>query len=152
MHYTFPGGLTWHWTDCEGDGFGTRADPDWPQHRMGITFEGSEGWVYIWRGQVDAHPKSLLQVEIGPRDKHHLRRELPGDFIACVRDGRRTCAPVEVAHRSTTLCSIAAISMRVRRKLVWDADRETFAQARTAVAAYAWTIDHDQLVPNASNK
>jgi len=126
MHFTFPGGLTWHWTDCEGDGFGSRADAGWPQHRMGITFEGTEGWVYIWRGQVDAHPKSLLQVEIGSRDKHHLRQELPGDFIACVRDGRRTCAPVEVAHRSTTLCSIAAISMLVRRKLVWDADRETF--------------------------
>ncbi len=127
MRYRFAGGLTWHWTDCEGDGFGTRAGPDWPQNRMGITFEGTEGWVYIWRGQVDAHPKSLLKVEIGPSEKVQLRRPLRADFIHCVRSRLETCAPVEVAHRSTTLCSIGAISMLVRRKLTWDPVKEEFA-------------------------
>jgi predicted dehydrogenase len=129
MHYTFPDGLTWHWTDCEGEGWGSRAGPGWPQHRMGITFEGSEGWVFIWRSQVDAHPKSLLNVTIGPRDK--VRLNLPDggpipDFIECVRRRRQTCAPVEVAHRSTTLCSLGAISMQLGRKVVWDPAKETF--------------------------
>jgi len=127
MRYTFAGGLTWHWTDCEGDGFGSRAAPDWPQNRMGITLEGSKGWVFIWRGQVDAQPKSLLKVVIGPNEKVQLRRPLRADFIDCVRKGIETCAPVEVAHRSTTLCSIGAISMLVRRKLTWDPVKEEFA-------------------------
>ena len=35
---------------------------------------------------------------------------------------------------------------------VTPADREAFAQARTAIAAYAWIIDHDQLVPKISPK
>jgi hypothetical protein len=126
MHYTFPGGLTWHWTDCEGEGWGSRADPGWPQNRMGITFEGTEGWVFIWRGQVEAHPKRLLDVPIGPSEKVQLRRQLPPDFIACVRAGSRTCAPVEVAHRSTTLCAIGAIGMLVGRKLLWDPAAERF--------------------------
>jgi len=120
MRYTFSGGLTWHWTDCAGDGFGSRAGPDWPQNRMGITLEGSEGWVYIWRGQVDAHPKSLLGVHVGPNAAVQLRRPLRADFIDCVRRRLPTCAPVEVAQRSTTLCSIGAISMLLRRKLTWD--------------------------------
>ena len=91
MHYAFPGGLTWHWTDCLGDGFGSRSGADWPQNRMGITFEGTEGWVFIWRGQVDAHPKKLLEIQIGPRDKVRLREQLPGDFIDCVRRAVPTC-------------------------------------------------------------
>jgi predicted dehydrogenase len=126
MRFRFANGLTWHWTDCEGDGFGSRAGPDWPQHRMGITFEGEEGWVFIWRGQVDAHPKPLVQRGTGPDEPVQLRRGLRGDFIDCVRNGVKTCAPVEVAHRSTTLCSIAAISMSLGRKLVWDPVREEF--------------------------
>jgi hypothetical protein len=126
MHYRFANGLTWHWTDCEGDGFGSRAGTDWPQHRMGITFEGDEGWVFIWRGQVDAHPKTLLKVEIPPSAPVQLRRPLQGDFIRCVREGSATCAPVAVAHRATTLCSIAAIGMLVRRKLTWDPVAEEF--------------------------
>jgi predicted dehydrogenase len=126
MRYTFAGGPTWHWTDCAGDGFGSRADGDWPQHRMGVTFEGTEGQVFIWRNQVEAEPKTLLSVRIGPNDKVRLRENLPGDFIDCIRQGRRTCAPVEVAHRSTTLCGIAAIGMQLRRKLTWDGKREQF--------------------------
>jgi predicted dehydrogenase len=127
MRYSFPSGLTWHWTDCAGDGFGSRSDGDWPQHRMGVTFEGTEGSVFIWRNQVEAEPKKLLTVRIGPSDRVRLRETLPGDFIDCIRQGRRTCAPVEAAHRSTTLCSIAAIGMLLRRKVTWDFKREQFA-------------------------
>lgn len=126
MRFAFRGGLTWHWTDCAGDGFGSRAESDWPQNRMGIAFEGSEGRVFIWRNQVEAEPEKLLRVRIGPNDRVRLRETLPGDFIDCIRQGRRTCAPVEVAHRSTTLCSIAAIGMQLRRKVTWDGKREEF--------------------------
>ena len=126
MRYTFADGLTWHWTDCEGDGFGSRAGLDWPQHPMGITFEGTQGWVFIWRGQVDAHPKSLLTVDIRPDAPVQLRRPLQADFVHCVRHGLKTCASIEVAHHSTTLCSIAAISMLLRRKLTWDPIKEGF--------------------------
>jgi hypothetical protein len=93
---------------------------------MGITFQGTEGSVFIWRDQVEAHPEKLLRVRIGPNDKVHLRENLPSDFIDCVRRGRRTCAPVEVAHRSTTLCSLGAIGMLLGRKLTWDPSREEF--------------------------
>jgi len=96
---------------------------------MGITFEGSEGSVFIWRGVVDAQPKALLETKIGPKARIHLNRpqgeEIP-DFIECVKRGLRTCAPVEVAHRATNLCSIAAISMLLNRKLTWNAAREEF--------------------------
>jgi hypothetical protein len=68
----------------------------------------------------------LLNVRIGSRDRVRLQETLPGDFIECVRRGKRTCAPVEVAHRATNLCSIGAISMLLGRKLTWDPAREEF--------------------------
>jgi hypothetical protein len=98
---------------------------------MGITFEGTEGWVFIWRGMVDAHPKSLLDVKIGSQDKIHLNRpggEAIPDFIECVKRRLDTCAPVEIAHRSTNMCSLGAISMLLNRKVVWDADKEEFVR------------------------
>lgn len=125
MNYRFANGVTWNWTDTPSwEPLKDWSDP--VRHPMGIRFEGTEGWVFIWRGEVDAHPKKLLRVRIGPRDKVRLRENLPPDFVDCVRQGRRTCAPAEIAHRTTTLCSIAAIGMLLGRKLTWDPAHQRF--------------------------
>jgi predicted dehydrogenase len=148
MHYTFANGLTWHWSDCMGGGWGSHAEPGWTQHRMGITLEGSTGKVFIWRGTVDADPPSLLSVRIGPGDRVHLVRpqgEPIPDFIDCIRQGRQTCAPVEVAHRATTVCSIGAIGMLVGRPLTWDPTQEVFNdpeadRLRSRALREPWTL------------
>jgi predicted dehydrogenase len=122
MNFRFANGVTWNWTDTPS----WEPQPNWDdsaRHRMGIRLEGTEGWVFIWRGMVDAHPKSLLQTRISRDAQVQLVR--PGgepipDFIDCVRQQRPTCAPVEIAHRSTTLCSLGAISMQLKRKVIWD--------------------------------
>jgi hypothetical protein len=126
MHYMFEGGLTWHWTETESESVGALKEPEWPQHRMGIELEGTEGSVFIWRNIVDANPKSLLHLKIGSKDKVHLADNLPGSFIDCVREGRQTCAPVETGHHSTNLCSIAAIGMLLNRTVYWDAAKQQF--------------------------
>jgi predicted dehydrogenase len=129
LHYKFPNGVTWHWTDCYDGSWGSRARSGWPQHPMGIRFEGTEGSVFIWREFVDAQPKSLLEVKLPPHAAIQLNRpygeEIP-DFIECVKRRLRTCAPVEVAQRTTNLCSIAAISMRLNRRLTWNTANEEF--------------------------
>lgn len=134
MNYRFANGVTWNWTDTPA----WDPLPDWNdpvRHKMGIRLEGTEGWVFIWRGMVEAEPKSLLNVRIGPQDRVRLVR--PGgepipDFIECVRRQQRTCAPVEIAHRSTNLCSLGEISMLLRRKLVWNPVREEFVNDKEA--------------------
>jgi predicted dehydrogenase len=140
MHYHFPNNVTWHVTDTSDDWDGRTPSPgagEWngKKYPMGIFFKGSEGWVYIWRGLVDAQPKSLLEVKIGSRDKVHLvnpgGRPIPG-FIECVKKRLETCAPVEIAHRSTNLCSIGAIAMAVQRPLKWDMTKEEFLDDQEA--------------------
>jgi predicted dehydrogenase len=128
MNYRFANGVTWNWTDTPA----WEPLKDWNdpvRHRMGIRLEGTAGWVFIWRGMVDAHPKSLLHTRIGAHDRIRLVRpaaEPIPDFIECVRQHKQTCAPVAVAHRSTTLCNLGAISMLLRRKVVWDPVKEEF--------------------------
>ena len=92
------------------------------KEHMGVTFEGSEGKIYVNRGTLEAEPKSLLDSKIGPDGVHlyksddHFR-----NFIDCVLSRGPTAAPVEVAHRSITICHLGNIAMRLGREtLKWD--------------------------------
>jgi predicted dehydrogenase len=92
------------------------------KEKMGVTFEGSQGKIHVDRGTLEADPKSLLDAKIGPNGIHlyksndHFR-----NFIDCVISRQPTAAPVEVAHRSITVCHLGNIAMRLnRQKLRWD--------------------------------
>lgn len=93
--------------------------------RGGVTFEGSEGWVWADRGRHDAEPASILDSEIGEnevrlyRSEHHYR-----NFIDCVLSREDPVAPCEVAHRSITLAHLGNIAMFLERDLRWDPARE----------------------------
>jgi len=92
------------------------------REKMGVTFQGTEGSIYVDRGKLEAEPKSLLDSKIGPEGIHlyasddHFR-----NFIDCVISRGPTAAPVEVAHRSITICHLGNIAMRLGRDtLRWD--------------------------------
>ena len=84
--------------------------------------EGTEGSVWANRGTHDANPKSLLKTKIGPRETHLYKSDNHyRNFIDCVISRRETAAPVEVAHRSITICHLGNIAMRLgRENLRWD--------------------------------
>jgi predicted dehydrogenase len=98
-------------------------------HRGGILFEGSEGWVFVNRGVIETGPKSIFQAnEIGryKRPTHYR------DFLDCVRLRRDPAAPVEVGHRSSTVCHLGNIAMLLGRKLHWDPQKERVLNDATA--------------------
>ncbi|OHB71182.1 MAG: hypothetical protein A2V70_14040 [Planctomycetes bacterium RBG_13_63_9] len=97
-----------------------------------VRFEGSEGWVHVSRDKLDASPKSLLTSRIGP-DEIHLGptgggRTHMGIWLDCIRTRKITAlnAPVEIGHRSATVCHLANIVMELGRKLQWDPNTEQF--------------------------
>jgi len=102
--------------------------------KEGVRFHGTDGWVHVQNG-VDAHPKSLLKTVWGPNDLrlNHSRSNVE-DFVECIKTRRRTVAPVEIAHRASTVCSLCDISMRLGRKLTWDAEAERFVNDAQANA------------------
>ena len=97
-----------------------------------VRFQGTEGWVRVSREQMDAEPKSLLTARIGP-DEIHLAPEGTssthmGIWLDCIRtrDAKALNAPVEIGHRSATVCHLANIAMELSRKLKWDPAKEQF--------------------------
>jgi predicted dehydrogenase len=91
----------------------------------GVKFEGSEGWIFVKRGFIDADPKSLLdkkldgeKVQLLRADNHML------NFLDAIRTGSPVTAPVSAAHRSTSVCHLCNIAARLGRKISWDAANE----------------------------
>lgn len=93
----------------------------------GVRFIGSNGWVACERGSFMAHDRDLLRWEPGPTDislprstNHHA------DFLEAVRARRDPICPVEIAHRSNTVCLVNLISAKLGRPLRWNPDEEAF--------------------------
>lgn len=95
------------------------------RERGGVKFEGSDGWVWVTRGAIEASPKSLLDSEIGPDEVHLYRSDNHfRNFIDCVISRKEPVAPVEIAHRSITIGHLGNISLRLGRDLKWDPEAE----------------------------
>jgi len=110
----------------------------------GITFEGTEGWVFVSRGNetvtnsdpvarlkdsralAASDPKIITSV-IGPDEIHlYESKDHHGNWLDCIRSRMQPIAPVEVAHRACSACLLHHIAMRAKRKLSWDPIKERF--------------------------
>lgn len=110
----------------------------------GIKFEGSDGWVFVSRGNdrvtasdpvaklkdasaLSASDPKIITSVIGP-DEIHLTesQDHHGNWLEAVRTRRQPIAPVEVAHRSCSACLLHHIAMKTGRKLHWDPRKERF--------------------------
>jgi predicted dehydrogenase len=98
----------------------------------GIRFEGTEGTIYVSRSRLVTEPASILTSRIGPNE---IRLAPPGApathmglWLNCVRtrNAKGVNVPVEVGHRSATICHLANIAMELKRELRWDPVREAF--------------------------
>ena len=93
----------------------------------GTRFEGTDGWVYVNRGRLDAEPKSLLKEKIGPNEIHlYESASHKGNFLECVKERKRCIADVEIGHRSASICHLGNIAMLLNRTVKWDPKTETF--------------------------
>ncbi|MCZ6795094.1 MAG: Gfo/Idh/MocA family oxidoreductase [Planctomycetota bacterium] len=95
------------------------------RERGGVTFEGTDGWVWANRGRHKASSEEIYDSKIEESEIHlyksddHVR-----NFIDCVVSRKETVAPIEVAHRSITLAHLGNIAMIKARDLKWDPKAE----------------------------
>jgi predicted dehydrogenase len=100
---------------------------DTGKNKSGVLFEGTDGWVYVDRGRIDAQPATLLTSTIKPDEIHlYESNNHKANFLECIKSRAETIAPVEVGHRSCTVCLLGEIAMRLGRKLKWDPEHERF--------------------------
>ena len=101
------------------------ADKGW---RNAVRFEGSDGWIEVSRGRIDASKPELLHdalpdnaIRLYHSDDH------VGNFVHSIRTREQPICPAEIGHRSASVCHLGAISCRLDRKLFWDPVKEEFA-------------------------
>jgi hypothetical protein len=101
---------------------------------MGARFEGTEGWVYVDRGNVlETEPASLKGMELGANDVRLYESSNHGqNFVDCVRSRELTVTPVQPAHYAINLAHLGNIAMKLERAVEWDAERERFVNDPTA--------------------
>ena len=93
----------------------------------GVRFEGDDGWVFVERGAIKASDPEILKWKPGQgsiklvQSGNHMK-----NFLASVRSRQAPAAPVEVGHRSNTICVMTHIAMKLGRKLAWDPEAERF--------------------------
>ena len=131
----------------------------------GVKFYGSEGWIFVSRGNVavtssdptqpdaelkalDASNAKILKSEIGP-DEIHLYKapEQHEDWLNAIRSRKDPVAPVEVGHRSCSACLLSHASMKIDGKLHWDPVRERFVDNDKANAL----LERPQRYPYGTN-
>jgi len=99
-----------------------RTDP-----QAGVTFIGSEGWLFVARGRIESGPSSITKEVIRDDEiKLYVSNDHYRNFLECVRSRKEPICPVEVGHRSNSLCVITDIAMKLDRKLKWDPVKEIF--------------------------
>lgn len=110
----------------------------------GIKFIGSDGWVWVTRGDykvtdsdplpdrngikpIDASNPKILRSAIGPNEIHLYKSvEQHANWLDCIKSGKEPVAPIEIGHRSCSACLLHHIAMKLRRKIYWDPQREAF--------------------------
>jgi predicted dehydrogenase len=108
----------------------------------GIKFVGSEGWIFVTRGEYKASPNEpavpnqkaltasnpkIIESVIGANEINlYKSEEHHGDWLNSMITRKQPIAPVEVGHRSCSTCLIHHIAMRLPRTLHWDYMNERF--------------------------
>ena len=93
----------------------------------GVRFEGSEGWVFVNRGKLEASKKSLLKTKMRGNDiRLAVSDNHFGNFFDCIRSGATTVAPASIANNSTNACHLMNIAIARGKKLEWNPAKEQF--------------------------
>jgi predicted dehydrogenase len=106
---------------------------------FGCRFEGTEGSVQFDFQGLHTQPESLKSTVIGanefrlPVSNPHRKVDsmkfyIPDhvrNFLEAVRSRQDPIEPVELGHRTATLCHLGNIAMRLKRPIRFDPDKET---------------------------
>ena len=102
----------------------------------GVHFEGDKGRIYVNRGRVTGKPiedqdadKSLQDLTnewIGKVYGNRKPGNHMGNFFESVVSRELPVSDIYSQHRSVSGCHLGNISIRLGRKLTWDAKAERF--------------------------
>ncbi|NUL83318.1 MAG: Gfo/Idh/MocA family oxidoreductase [Armatimonadetes bacterium] len=93
----------------------------------GVRFEGSDGWIHVGRGYINASDPELLKIKREDLKEHlYLSPGHHADWLNCIRSRRQPICRAEIGHRSVSCAHLGNIALRLGRALKWDPIKEEF--------------------------
>ncbi|MEX0988620.1 MAG: Gfo/Idh/MocA family oxidoreductase [Bacteroidales bacterium] len=92
----------------------------------GVKFWGSDGWIEVSRGAFNASDESLKPVVEDTDVPYEARAGHHENFIKSVKDHVDPVVPVEVGHRTNTVCVLGNVAHELGRPVEWEPETETF--------------------------
>lgn len=94
-------------------------------------FHGEKGSLTVSRNDYRAEPAELLPPPVqDEQDKWkgsgHVARPHLQNWLDAIQSDGKLNAPVEIGHRTATVCHLANLARQLGRSLDWDPDREQF--------------------------
>ena len=112
------------------------------QKPNGLLFTGSEGWIFVSRGNYTASANDpqtnassplkasnpqILKSPIGEREVHlAVSEDHHGNWLKAIRSRQQPITHAEIAHRSCSACLLQHIAMTLNPRLYWDPILERF--------------------------
>ncbi len=129
VRFTYANGVTQRTASTQLNGptgsVKTPTRPNEPPH--GVTFEGSDGWIFVTRGQITASDPALLKTELpSGAERLYASNDHMGNFFECVRTRNAPICEPAVGHRSVSVCHLGVIAIGTGRQLTWDPENEQF--------------------------
>jgi predicted dehydrogenase len=106
----------------------------WTPYRMegyenGNAFYGTKGFLLLGKNDnFKLYGERNRLIEETPAAGNSTENTLihHGDFVDCIRAGKRPQADIELGHRSATACHLGNIAARLKRTLFFDGKTEQF--------------------------
>ena len=126
VQYTYANGVTQTCRSTTANAWNGRVvEPDGQQH--GVKFIGSDGWVWVTRGAIEASdPEMLVQPLPSGAKRLYVSDDHMGNFFACSASHKQPVCDAETGHRSASVCHLGVIAIRLGRELKFDPISESF--------------------------
>ena len=105
------------------------------QQTKGVKFWGDNGWIEISREHFLASDDSLLPPKVETSEGSY-ETQIPHleNFVNAMKTNTDPVVPVEIGHRSCTVCTLGNIAYDLGRPIKWNPQTETFVDDAEADA------------------
>ncbi len=129
VNYVYENGVTQRCqstTNNRPDG-SVRGTPRGDEIPHGVKFIGSDGWIFVTRGKIEASRPELLSEPLTNKTVElYVSNNHMQNFFDCLRSRKAPICDAEIGHRSVSVCHLGVLSIRLGRKLQWDPQAEQF--------------------------
>jgi hypothetical protein len=110
------------------DGTVMTSEPFDEKLTKGVKFIGEKGWIEVSRGYFNASDPTWIPPKKEEDANVPYETKIPHqiNFIESVRERKDPTVPVEVGHRTCTMCTLGNIACDLKRTITWDPATETF--------------------------